>query len=438
MRNKFINTVIAALLMACMAGCGADHAEEQFAEGAAMEYAYTGTGNGFEDTWQTEALVMTPEQQQTENLVMTPEQQQTEIPVAMPEQGQGKAVQGLDTELFDGRSISIWNGKENTLMALKEDTLSLYDVVSAQIKAETKTKDWNMVTLYPYEDGYCVIGEIIKGNPSGNTGSEEGLMFTEAVGGDDREYIAVFYNNSLKEVREIMLDDIVPDAMWAAWAVSCDGTMLGYYDQWDGLNLYDLENKKKQKLLDIGKDGKCASLLTIDKLFFEGKKGRLVFTGQTDQNGITAASWGRIGTDGTGFENHVLEYNLGMATGYSEGKLLLGEDSIFFKNRMGVINTETGKAVYHANTEGNLPVSGPFFSDDGTVYATAALGTNQMEVSVWRTADFSLLYKEVIRDDREEMFYRSPQICLFPELRACIVCMGGHNDIPQKAVLLNY
>jgi hypothetical protein len=49
-----------------------------------------------------------------------------------------------------------------------------------------------------------------------------------------------------------------------------------------------------------------------------------------------------------------------------------------------------------------------------------------------------LLYKEVIRDDREEMFYRSPQICLFPELRACIVCMGGHNDIPQKAVLLNY
>ena len=426
MRNKLINTVIAALLMACMAGCGADHAEGQFAGEAAMEYAYTGTGNGSEDTWQTE------------NLVMTPEQQQTGIPMAMPEQRQGEAVQGLDTELFDGRSISIWNGKENTLMALKEDTLSLYDVASAQIKAEAKTKDWNMVNLYPYEDGYCVIGEIIKGNSSGKAEPEGGPMLTEAVGGDDREYLAVFYDNSLKEVQEIRMDDIVPDAMWATWAVSGDGTMLGYYDQWDGLNLYDLENKKKQKLLDIGTDGKCASLLTIDKLFFDGKKGRLVFTGQTDQNGITAASWGRIGTDGTGFENHVLEYNLGKATGYSGGKLLLGEDSIFFENRMGVINTETGKAAYHANTESNLPVSGPFFSDDGTVYATAALGANQMEVSVWRTADFSLLYKEVIRDDREEMFYRSPQICLFPELRACIVCMGGHNDIPQKAVLLSY
>ena len=83
-------------------------------------------------------------------------------------------------------------------------------------------------------------------------------------------------------------------------------------------------------------------------------------------------------------------------------------------------------------------MSGPYFSADGTVVATAALDTNQMEISIYRTADFSLLYKEVISDDMEEMFYRSPQICLFPDFKTCIVCMGGHNDIPQKAVLLNY
>ncbi|MDE7414759.1 MAG: hypothetical protein K2N44_00285 [Lachnospiraceae bacterium] len=61
-----------------------------------------------------------------------------------------------------------------------------------------------------------------------------------------------------------------------------------------------------------------------------------------------------------------------------------------------------------------------------------------MEITVWSTADFSILYKEVIQDDREEMFYRSPQVCLFSDLRVCIVCMGGHNDIPQNAVLLHY
>ena len=267
------------------------------------------------------------------------------------------------------------------------------------------------------------MGEIMKGNTAGSTAAESR---------------GIFYDDSLKETQTVLLDDIVPDAAGAAWAVSSDGAMFGYYDFWGGLNLYDLESREKQQLLDTGLDGNSAGLLNIDALFFDETDNRLVFTGQTYQSGRSAESWGRIDIDGTGFENHVLEYDLGMATGYGAGKLLLGEDSIFFKNRMGVVNVKTGEAVYHANTENALPVSGPFFSDDGTVYATAALGTNQMEVAVWRTEDFSLVSKEVIRDDREEMFYRSPHICLFPDLQVCIVCMGGHNDIPQKAVLLNY
>lgn len=78
------------------------------------------------------------------------------------------------------------------------------------------------------------------------------------------------------------------------------------------------------------------------------------------------------------------------------------------------------------------------YKDDVFRLAVSYTHSIQDAEDVCQTADFSLLYKEVIRDDREEMFYRSPQICLFPELRACIVCMGGHNDIPQKAVLLNY
>lgn len=396
MKNRLMKASAIVLCMACMAGCGADYSEEQVTEQVTMEFA--GTENTSENAPRA-AVAVKSEPQQKED------------------------AQGLNADLFDGQSMSIWKGKGNTLVALKEDTFYLYDVASAQIEAQTKTERWNSVTVYPYKSGYWVIGEIMKGNTAGSTAAESR---------------GIFYDDSLKETQTVLLDDIVPDAAGAAWAVSSDGAMFGYYDFWGGLNLYDLESREKQQLLDTGLDGNSEGLLNIDALFFDETDSRLVFTGQTYQSGRSAESWGRIDIDGTGFENYVLEYDLGMATGYGAGKLLLGEDSIFFKNRMGVVNVKTGEAVYHANTENALPVSGPFFSDDGTVYATAALGTNQMEVAVWRTEDFSLVSKEVIRDDREEMFYRSPHICLFPELRVCIVCMGGHNDIPQKAVLLNY
>ena len=37
--------------------------------------------------------------------------------------GQDKSAAALNGELFDGRSIQIWKGKENTLLVLKEDML---------------------------------------------------------------------------------------------------------------------------------------------------------------------------------------------------------------------------------------------------------------------------------------------------------------------------
>ena len=213
--------------------------------------------------------------------------------------------------------------------------------------------------------------------------------------------------------------------------------MLGYYDQWNGLNLYDFSSQKKQKLLNP-EEMMESNLLNIDALFFEEETNDLIFTGQTNLNGSTVESWGRIGMDGTGFENHILECDFGMAVGYHDGKLLIGEDSIIFKGGMAFVDTKIGDAVFYTDIDRTLPVSGPYFSADGTVVAAAALDTNQMEISIYRTADFSLICKEVISDDREEMFYRSPQICLFTDLKTCIVCMGGHNDIPQKAVLLSY
>ncbi len=348
-----------------------------------------------------------------------------------------KEAQTLNTELFDASKMEIWNGKGNTLLALKEDTLYLYDVASAQIRAEAETEKWDMVTFYPYKDGYCAIGYIRKKNPGKAAGTETAFIVEEVSDGD-MECYGILYDDSLKEKRRIRLDEIVENAAADVWGVSPDGTMLAYYDHWEGLNLYDLRDGNRQRLLDAWTKEKGSEPLSVNAIFFDEEDGSVVFTGQSDQNGRTVPSWGRIGRDGTGFESHILEQDLGTAVGYGSGKLLMGEDSIFFSGGMALVDTKTGEAVYQNDLGGALPVSGPFFSDDGTVFATAALDTNQIELAVYRTADFSLLYKETIRDEKEELFYRRPQICLFPELRAVIVCMGGHNDIPQKAVLVRY
>ncbi len=410
MKNKWIKILIATLAVVCMAGCGVMDAAGQLSEGALAKEA---------ESYQN------------------PEERRAADAKAAPKDGRDKSAAALNGELFDGRSIQIWKGKENTLLALKEDMLYLYDAVTAQIVAQTRTEDWDMIDFYSYQDGYCVIGVPKSGLPFEDA-EKEGTQMVGVSFEGDMECLCIFYDDALKETRRLVLNDIVSTAALAKWTVSHDGALLVYCDHWEGMNLYDLKSQKKQKLIDLWTKENNIDLLGASALFFDEDNNHIVFGGITSQNGTSVPSWGRIGIDGKGYENHILQYDFGTATGYNDGKLLFGEDSLFFEGGMGVIDTKTGKAAYNTEKVSSLPVSGPFFSDDGSVYATAALDTTQMEIALWRTSDFSLLYKEVIQDDREEMFYRSPQVCLFPELRACIICMGGHNDIPQKTVLVHY
>lgn len=405
MKSRWIRSVSALLAVICMTGCGMKYSEKQVLE--ETNTVSVSTDKAFDNATQTREAA--PGKQQS-------------------------GVQALNVDLFDGQHMRIWKGKGNVLLALKEDTLYLYDMASARVRAQTKTENWDMMDVYPYRDGYCAIGVIMKGNPGGGA-VPDGEPVAIEVREEDVTCMGIFYDDSLNEKSRILLDELSENADVDVWSVSWDGAMLVYYDLWDGLNLYNLENRQKLNLLE--QDG-CPDLLSINAIFFEADDSRVVFTGQTDHNGSTAASWGRIGTDGTGFENYILQHDFGEAAGYGGGRLLLGEDSIPFQGGMGYVNTETGEAAYNTSIRSAPSVSGPFFSDDGTVFATAALDTNQVEVSVWRTDDFSLIGKEVIQDDCEGLFYRSPQICLFPELGACIVSMGGHNDIPQKTEVLNY
>ncbi len=292
MKNKWIKTLAVTLAVVCMAGCGVKDAAGPLSEG-----------------------VMAKEAEYGQNLA---EKGATETKTA-PKGSQDKRAAALNGELFDGRSIQIWKGKENTLLALKEDMLYLYDAVTAQIVAQTKTEEWDMLDFYSYKDGYCAIGVPKSGLPYADAEKEGEQMVGFSFEGE-MGCLCIFYDNVLKETRRMVLNDIVPTAALAEWTVSHDGTLLAYCDNWEGMNLYDLNSRKKQKVTDLWTSENNIDLLGASALFFDEDDSHIVFSGQTDQNGTTVPSWGLVGIDGKGYENHILQYDLGTATGVQRWK----------------------------------------------------------------------------------------------------------------------
>lgn len=364
-------------------------------------------------------------------------------------------VSELNRDLFDGSNMQLWDAGDERLIVLKEDTLYLYDVTKGSILAQGKTEQWFLLNVYPCNDGFCIIGSIDNhiqdengGNNenNGNNGSDgKKPFFTVVEEADDFiTCLAVFLDESLQERDRLVLNDIVeyPDA--GVWTPFPDMSGLAYFNLWDGLCFYECDTKITRQLIDFSDSGTGAftardsDLLAIDALFFdEGGEG-LVFTGDTVQGNITAESWGRINLDGTGFENHIFEKNAGIATAYKNGKLLLGENSLTFEKRMAYVNVATGEEKYGTNVEGGYTICGPFFSDKGEAFAVTDIGDgNQAVLTIYSGADFSEIYREVIKDEKEEYFYSSPKIYLFDKLRVCLVCMGGYG-IPMKSFLIRY
>lgn len=341
----------------------------------------------------------------------------------------------LNEDLFDGSDMDLWSGENETLIALKNDTLYLYDIAKGEIIAEGKTEQWFMANIYPCNSGFCIIGNSQDDVKSDNVEDNEQFV-VEVV--DDMTTLAVFYDSSLQERTRIVLNDIVeyPDA--TVWAVSPDASMLAYFNLWDGLCIYDCNNKTRKQLLDFsGSREKVLNLLAVDILFFDEENERLVFTGGTDKGNITFESWGCINLDGTGFENHICEKNTGMAVAYKNGRLLLGEDSLTFEKKMGYVDTATKEERYSTDIEGGYTIGGPVFSDLGETFVVTDIEGSQAILTIYNTADFSKIYQKVITDENEEFFYRSPRVYLFDRLRVGLVCMGGY-EIPLKTFLIRY
>lgn len=159
MNGKWIRTISALLIVGCMTGCGMGQSARDLAEGERTEYV--AADDIFNNVSQTRDVVLPKQQDDTAQ----------------------ETIQALNTELFDGQSISIWKGKGSMLLVLKGDTLYLYDVVSAQIKGETKTRSWNLVEFYPYQDGYCLIGGLMNENPGKEKAPGTEAAMIEVVGG---------------------------------------------------------------------------------------------------------------------------------------------------------------------------------------------------------------------------------------------------------------
>lgn len=345
-------------------------------------------------------------------------------------------VPELNQDLFDGSDMDLWYGENETLIALKRDMLYLYDIAETKIIAEGKMEQWFIPNIYPCNDGFCIIGRLEKDVKKEDV--QENELFTIVEAEDGLPCLAVFYDYSLQEKSRLVLNDIVeyPDA--TIWAVAPDASMLAYFNIWDGLCIYDCHTKTCRQLLDFsGPREEILHLLAMDTLFFDEKKQQLVFTGGTEKGNVTVESWGTVNLDGTGFENHIFEKNAGMAAAYKNGKLLLGEDSLTFEKKMGYADTDTKEERYSTDIEGGNAIGGPVFSDRGETFAVTNIRDSQAVLTIYNTTDFSKIYEEVIRNENEELFYRSPRVYLFDRLRVCLVCMGG-NEIPLKTFLIRY
>ena len=58
-------------------------------------------------------------------------------------------VSELNNELFDGSDMDLWDAGNDRLIALKENTLYLYDVAGEKIIVEGKTESWFIPYIYP-------------------------------------------------------------------------------------------------------------------------------------------------------------------------------------------------------------------------------------------------------------------------------------------------
>lgn len=330
-------------------------------------------------------------------------------------------IKQLDTQFFNGEEADLWYGNDSKLIVKKQTALYLYDVKTGETVSRTDTEIGKDITIYPYHNGYCVIGSA--GDPE--AGNEKMLC--------------IFYDEILHETNRISLNGMVDNVMFTVFAVSTDGSMLAYFDFWKGLNIYDVETANTKQLISVDSSyEERKNILIIDALFFEeGGKG-LVFSAQTDKNNVAYESWGRINIDGSELENHILDKGLQNAIAFRNGRLIFGESSLAFCDAMGYVDVKNQTQVYSTDIPNGRGVGGPAVSQNGEYFAVTQLHDTSAQISIYRTEDFSLIHQETIEDDNEGYFYRIPKIYLFDQMKAGIICLGGHNEIPLKTVLIDF
>ena len=109
-----------------------------------------------------------------------------------------------------------------------------------------------------------------------------------------------------------------------------------------------------------------------------------------------------------------------------------------FSGRMGIIKTDSGEQVYSTDIETGSKIGGPYFSSDGEYFASAKLEDSDVIITIYKSTDFEQVFQTTIQDENKELFYRVAKIYIMDNLKACIVYLGGHNEVPAKAEIIRF
>lgn len=323
-----------------------------------------------------------------------------------------------DLSVFNQSNIRTFYGKEHEFLIVNGNEISKYDLEKGKTTVTKETEWWCDVDFFVVDGGYCALG----------TTSDSQMK-------NRLDDVCIFYNDKLEEQSRVELKSLTEDMLLATMNVSSDGSKIACFDIWNGLRFYDVKTGKISQVLSADH---LDQILSMDVLYFNNTNDAVIFSADTNQDGASVKSWGKINIDGTGLENHILEKEAGIPLAFKNNNLLYGEDSLMFFGKMGIVKTDTEEQLYNTAIETGRNIGGPYFSSDGGYFASAKMGDSDAVITIYSTENFEQVFQTKIQDENKGLFYRVPKIYILDSMKVCIVYLGGHDEVPAKVELIHF
>ena len=324
----------------------------------------------------------------------------------------------------------IYYGPAGTLLVRTLDTLYWYDINSGYTLAQCPVEDWLAVEYYSIENGCCAVGPLAPDES------------TEGFSSDVAAPACIFYDETLQEIRRIILNDLGDGVDYVKCAaVSSNGNAIAYCTM-DKLYYYDCTSDTLKLVLDFSRSQIEVNkgLSSIATLAFSPDGSEILFGANTYSLPIAIGqhsflTYGCISLDGGNLQNLSFQnFEAGSMAGMAEGFLFFEESMKSATGNIAVVSShDMTQKVYSLNTvsEG---VSGLFCSQNGDYYATVKSETGQWLIRIYSRETGELVIAKAVKETNEEFFYRTPAIYILDDSELCIVKLGGFSDIPSKVI----